>query len=115
MKSCWRFDSVTLYRLALLINVTRTQRRSGPLVDDGSNDLSATLLKSYIDSASVRVLRSDVNRGEGAAISLGLAIATGDVILIQDADLEYEPWVVVPFEFHRTGIGITPVGHLFHG
>jgi glycosyltransferase involved in cell wall biosynthesis len=61
------------------------------VIDDGSTDGTANLLQGYPDNGLVRVLRSERNRGKGAAIRLGLALATGDVILIQDGDLEYDP------------------------
>lgn len=60
------------------------------VVDDGSTD--GTL--DQVEAAgvrSVRVLRHDVNRGKGAAVRTGLAQATGDVIVIQDGDMEYDP------------------------
>jgi glycosyltransferase involved in cell wall biosynthesis len=59
-------------------------------VDDGSSDGTDKVLAALEDS-SVRVLTHPVNRGKGAAIRSGLALARGDLILIQDADLEYDP------------------------
>ncbi len=59
-------------------------------VDDGSSDGSDKVLKALEDS-TVRVVRHERNRGKGAAIRTALAAATGDLILIQDADLEYDP------------------------
>src|SRR5271169_625898 len=60
------------------------------VVDDGSSDGSDKVLGAIEDS-TVRVLRHKVNRGKGAAIRTGLAEARGDLVLIQDADLEYDP------------------------
>jgi glycosyltransferase involved in cell wall biosynthesis len=59
-------------------------------VDDASSDGSDKVLKALEDS-TVRVVRHEHNRGKGAAIRTALAAATGDLILIQDADLEYDP------------------------
>jgi glycosyltransferase involved in cell wall biosynthesis len=59
-------------------------------VDDGSSDGTDKVLAALEDS-TVRVLTHLVNQGKGAAIRSGLAIARGDLILIQDADLEYDP------------------------
>jgi glycosyltransferase involved in cell wall biosynthesis len=60
------------------------------VVDDGSSDGTRDVLRQLGDS-TVRVMVHDGNRGKGAAVRTGLAVATGDYILIQDADLEYDP------------------------
>jgi glycosyltransferase involved in cell wall biosynthesis len=59
-------------------------------VDDGSSDGSDKVLDALQDS-TVRVLHHQGNHGKGAAIRTGLAEARGDLVLIQDADLEYDP------------------------
>jgi glycosyltransferase involved in cell wall biosynthesis len=59
-------------------------------VDDASTDGSDKVLATVGDS-TVRVLTHETNQGKGAAIRTGLAHAHGDLILIQDADLEYDP------------------------
>lgn len=60
------------------------------LVDDGSSDGTRQVLEQLGDS-TVRVVRHAANRGKGAAIRTGLEQVTGDLVLIQDADLEYDP------------------------
>jgi glycosyltransferase involved in cell wall biosynthesis len=60
------------------------------VVDDGSSDGSDKVLKALEDS-TIRVISHHENQGKGAAIRTGLAAATGDLVLIQDADLEYDP------------------------
>ncbi|HEU5302218.1 MAG TPA: glycosyltransferase family 2 protein [Acidimicrobiia bacterium] len=60
------------------------------IVDDGSDDGTASLLPQLRDSTT-RVVVHDVNRGKGAAIRTGLGQVTGDLVLVQDADLEYDP------------------------
>ncbi len=60
------------------------------IVDDGSTDGTREVLRQLADS-TVRVISHDVNRGKGAAIRSGLAQVTGDLVLVQDADLEYDP------------------------
>jgi len=60
--------------------------------DDGSADRTAELLDPYVEQMeAVRVVTSEANHGKGAAIRKGLAGATGEVVLIQDADTEYSP------------------------
>jgi glycosyltransferase involved in cell wall biosynthesis len=60
------------------------------IVDDGSDDGTRAILPQLEDS-TVRVVMHPTNTGKGAAIRTGLAHITGDVVLIQDADLEYDP------------------------
>jgi glycosyltransferase involved in cell wall biosynthesis len=60
------------------------------LVDDGSTDGTRDVLRQLEDS-TVRVVLHDRNRGKGAAIRTGLEHITGDLVLVQDADLEYDP------------------------
>jgi glycosyltransferase involved in cell wall biosynthesis len=60
------------------------------VIDDGSNDGTRDVLRQLGDS-TVRILLHDGNRGKGASVRTGLALATGDYVLIQDADLEYDP------------------------
>jgi glycosyltransferase involved in cell wall biosynthesis len=60
------------------------------LVDDGSTDGTREILKS-LDYPEVRVFLQKENQGKGAALRTGFAEVTGDIIIIQDADLEYNP------------------------
>ncbi len=60
------------------------------VVDDGSQDGSDKVLSALQDS-TVRVIRHQGNQGKGAAIRTGLSEAQGDIVMIQDADLEYDP------------------------
>jgi len=60
------------------------------VVDDGSTDGTPDILKLEEDSTT-RVARHECNAGKGAAIRTGLGLVTGDFIVIQDADLEYDP------------------------
>jgi glycosyltransferase involved in cell wall biosynthesis len=61
------------------------------IVDDGSSDGTWSLLQPLIGDPALRVVRHGVNRGKGAAVKTGIDLATQDLILIQDADLEYDP------------------------
>ncbi len=61
------------------------------IVDDCSTDGTRELLRSMEGNEDLRILYQPVNRGKGAAVRAGLPHATGDLVLIQDADLEYDP------------------------
>jgi glycosyltransferase involved in cell wall biosynthesis len=76
--------------------VVRRVRASGVrceiiLVDDCSSDGTRELLESWRGQPDLKILRHDTNRGKGAALRSGLMQATGDVVIVQDADLEYDP------------------------
>ena len=64
------------------------------LVDDGSSDRSGEIIAEYLQShpqADIRAYSHEKNRGKGAALHTGIKEATGDLVIIQDADLEYDP------------------------
>ena len=61
------------------------------LVDDCSTDGTREILSSYSGTPGITVLLHEKNQGKGAAVRTGLSKVEGDVILIQDADLEYDP------------------------
>jgi glycosyltransferase involved in cell wall biosynthesis len=60
------------------------------VVDDGSDDGTRDVLSQLGDS-TVRIVTHDTNRGKGAAVRTGFEHATGEYVLVQDADLEYDP------------------------
>ncbi len=61
------------------------------VVDDGSQDGTRALLQELDGKKKIRVILHERNQGKGAAVVTGLKAAQGDVLLIQDADLEYSP------------------------
>lgn len=61
------------------------------VVDDGSTDGSVERLERLASRGELRLLRHASNRGKGAALRTGFQAASGDVVLVQDADLEYDP------------------------
>jgi glycosyltransferase involved in cell wall biosynthesis len=62
------------------------------VVDDGSEDGTVPLVRSLEGELNgLRLLPQDANRGKGAAVRAGVQASTGDIVVIQDADLEYDP------------------------
>jgi glycosyltransferase involved in cell wall biosynthesis len=61
------------------------------IVDDGSTDRTSEILEARDFKGNVQIIRHERNRGKGAALRTAIAAATGDVALVQDADLEYDP------------------------
>ncbi|MGC9356782.1 MAG: glycosyltransferase family 2 protein [Anaerolineae bacterium] len=61
------------------------------VVDDGSTDGTRDYLNTLQDDPEIRIIFHETNQGKGAAVRTGLEQATGDILLIQDADLEYDP------------------------
>ncbi len=61
------------------------------VIDDGSSDGSLDILKNKLDKKIDKILINDKNYGKGYSIRKGISFSSGDIIIIQDADLEYDP------------------------
>ena len=88
---------VPVYNEAGLIEQTLRRVLASPLekevivVDDASTDGTSEVLARLARQLPIRVLTHPANRGKGAAVRTGFQAATGSILLIQDADLEYDP------------------------
>ena len=77
---------------AILARVKAVDREKEIIVvDDGSTDGTRTILREYLDDPEIKVIMQPQNQGKGSAIRTGFREATKDVVIVQDADEEYDP------------------------
>ena len=84
------------------INRNYTDKKEIIIVDDGSTDGTREILKKFDQSEKLKIIFLDKNYGKGFALKTGFKKAQGEIILIQDADLEYDPRdyenLLIPFK-----------------
>ena len=88
---CYNEEKTIKPLLNKLFEVKFPIEREIIVVDDGSRKNHKEIIKEEIISKKVKFIRLPKNEGKGIAIRIGLKYASGDILIIQDADLEYSP------------------------
>ena len=84
-------EKATILELIDAVRSAPIQDKQIIIIDDGSTDGTREILKGIQGKADIDIIYHETNKGKGAALSTGFAAATGDICIVQDADLEYDP------------------------
>jgi len=84
-------EKATILELIDAVKQAPIERKQIIIVDDGSTDGTHKILKEIQGENNINIIYHETNKGKGAALCTGFAAATGDICIVQDADLEYDP------------------------
>lgn len=95
-------EEKTIENVISQVELNISQNTEIIVIDDFSSDGSVEILKNIANSNRIKLIEKKLNEGKGSCIHIGLEQAKGDIIIIQDADLEYSPSdyrkLLIPFE-----------------
>ena len=95
-------EEKTIENVISQVELNISQNTEIIVIDDFSSDGSVEILKNIANSNRIKLIEKKLNEGKGSCIHMGLEQAKGDIIIIQDADLEYSPSdyrkLLIPFE-----------------